>query len=230
MGIADRYQIYAEHDAKAVYEAYQQNFAKVNSMLNNSHTMNEELDAKINECMDILKKMNNDKKMKKKVTNETEEACKDWEETIKKTMKKIQEDKKMEKQEEKKQITSKQAIKAIGRNFGRWVKDHKWQIAGCAVGTAIIGSIWHKSAAIVDQEPEQIAKADNWDGNEHYISDEGYFNWKKEPNNTWSAFFCLEPSIDIINIDPKEFDEIMELIKKDYHDDYEAMWDALAEN
>ena len=149
---------------------------------------------------------------------------------LKKTMKKIQEEKKMVKKEEKKQITSKQAIKAIGRNFGRWVKDHKWQIAGCAVGTAIIGSIWHKSAAVVDQEPEQIAKVDNWDGNEHYICDEGYFNWKKEPNNTWGTFFCLEPSIDIINIDPKEFDEIMELIKKDYHDDYAAMWDALAEN
>lgn len=205
MGISDRYQVYAEHDAKAVNEAYQV-FVKANAKLNGTDKscvkMAEEIEAKLNEyreSLDNLKKM---------------------------------EDKKVEKKEEKKQITSKQAIKAIGRNFGRWVKDHKWQIAGCAVGTAIISSIWHKSAANVDQEPatELTTKSVSWGGNEHYICDEGYFNWKREPNDTWSAFFCLEPSIATINIDPAEFDEIMELIKKDYHDDYAAMWDALAEN
>lgn len=206
MGISDRYQVYAEQDAKAVNEAYQ-DFVKANAKLNGTDKswscvkMAEEIEAKLNEYRESIEKL---KKM---------------------------EDKKMEKKEEKKQITSKQAIKAIGRNFGRWVKDHKWQIAGCAVGTAIIGSIWHKNAAIADQEPTELTtQSVSWGGNEHYICDEGYFNWKKEPNDTWSAFFCLEPSIDIINIDPKEFDEIMELIKKDYHDDYKAMWDALAEN
>lgn len=179
MGIADRYQIYAEHDAKAVNEAYQKFFANLNEA-------------------------NKNMKM---------------------------EEKKMEKKEEKKQITSKQAIKAIGRNFGRWVKDHKWQIAGCAVGTAVAGSIWHKSSAIVDQEHEQIALYnDKWDGNEHCFDADGYFNWKKDPDDRWSLTFVLEPTVSSINIDPKEFDEIMELIKKDYHDDYEAMWDALAEN
>ena len=222
MGIADRYQIYAEQDAKASYAAYQQFAAKLNEE-NKNMKIDKELDAKINECMDILKKMNN-KKWEKKDLNE---MYKDYE----KTVKEFQEEKKMEKKEEKKQITSKQAIKAIGRNFGRWVKDHKWQIAGCAVGTAIIGSIWHRNAAIADQEREQIALYnDNWDGNEHCFDADGYFNWKKEPNDRWSLTFVLEPTVDTINIDPAEFDEIMELIKKDYHDDYKAMWDALAEN
>lgn len=170
MGIADRYQIYAEKDAKDIHEAY--------ANLKNT------------------------------------------------------EDKKMEKKEEKKQITSKQAIKAIGRNFGRWVKDHKWQIAGCAVGTAIIGSIWHKSAAIADQEREQIALYnDNWDGNEHCFDNDGYFNWKRDLDDKWSLTFILEPTDPSTFVTPEEFNNILELLRKDYQDDYAVMdlCDALSE-
>jgi Skp family chaperone for outer membrane proteins len=228
MGISDRYQIYAEKDAKDIHEAYK-TFAKANAMLNGINDsnlkINEEIKAKCEECIDILKDMQDKKKEKKDIYKVFKEHKDAYEE--------FQEDKQMEKKEEKKQITSKQAIKAIGRNFGRWVKKHKWEIAGCAVSAVILGSIWHKSAAIVDQDTnttELTTQSVSWGGNEHYICDEGYFNWKKEPNNTWSTFFCLEPTISSINIDPAEFDEIMELIKKDYHDDYKAMWDALAEN
>lgn len=137
----------------------------------------------------------------------------------------------MEKKEEKKQITSKQAIKAIGRNFGRWVKDHKWQIAGCAVSTVILGSIWHKSAAIVDHEPEQIAKADNWDGNERYANAEGYFNFKRDLDDKWSLTFILEPTDPSTIVTPEEFNDILELLRKDYQDDYAVMdlCDALSE-
>lgn len=203
MGISDRYQIYAEQDAKAVNEAYKA-FAKANAKLNGTDEsclkMAEEIEAKLNEYRESV-------------------------ENLKKT-----EETKMEKKEEKKQITSKQAIKAIGRNFGRWIKDHKWQIAGCAVGTAIIGSIWHKSAAIADQEHEQISLYnDNWDGNEHCFDADGYFNWKKDPDDKWSLTFILEPTD---TVTPEEFNDILELLRKDYQDDYEVMGlcDALAEN
>ncbi|HAL02503.1 MAG TPA: hypothetical protein DCP07_04030 [Lachnospiraceae bacterium] len=227
MGISDRYQIYAEKDAKDIHEAYK-TFAKANAMLdgiNDSNLkINEEIKAKCEECINILKEMQ-DKKMEKKDIYKVFKEHKDAYEEFK-------EDKQMEKKEEKKQITSKQAIKAIGRNFGRWVKKHKWEIAGCAVSTVILGSIWHKSAAIVDQEPEQIAKADNWDGNEHYADTEGYFNWKTDPDDKWSLTFILEPTDPSTIITPEEFNDILELLRKDYQNDYAVMdlCNALAEN
>lgn len=138
-----------------------------------------------------------------------------------------------ERLEAKKRELREERAKQASATATNFISKHRYTImavAGVLTGV-VIGSIWHKSAAIVYHEPEQIAKADNWDGNEHCFDADGYFNWKRDLDDKWSLTFILEPTDPSTFVTPEEFNNILELLRKDYQDDYAVMdlCDALSE-
>lgn len=160
----------------------------------------------------------------------------------------INENNKEEKNMEQNQkITTKQAFKAIGRNFKRWCGEHKWQIGAAVVGSALATYGWYKSSQIVDGDNdglsglldaiEKDAKTNphyekQTSGTYRYLGTEHgtqkndecktWMNWKAENDMNLYSTVIIEPMDRLKEFDPKP-DQVAELLKsigEDYAKDY----------
>lgn len=206
---------------------------KTNEMLSGNDISSKEAKERIQKALDDYNKALNEG---------AEEKLNELEEEAKKEEKKI-----MELNGQNQKITTKQAFKALGRNFKRWCGEHKWQIGAAVVGSAIATYGWYKSAQIVDGETdglsglldaiEKDAKTNphyekqssgtyRYLGTEHGTQKNDEFktwmNWKAENDLNLYSTVIIEPMDRYKEFDPKP-DQIAELLKsigEDYAHDY----------
>lgn len=143
------------------------------------------------------------------------------------------EEKKMERE---KNITTKQAVKALGRNFLKWVKEHKVEIATAAIGTAIVGAVWKASADVVNSPVDtglmntldaidalEKSKAETDIIREKPQNPLTYFNTQNNAatNNCYTTFI-MEPADRSreMEVTPDQLNDILSTIHSDYERDY----------
>ncbi len=137
------------------------------------------------------------------------------------------EEKKMERE---KNITTKQAVKALGKNFIKWVNEHKLEIATAAIGTAIVGAVWKASADVVNSPVDtgllNTLDAIEADAKSKHKEPLTYFDYQNHAldNNCYTTF-VMEPADRSreMEVTPDQLKNILEAIHAGYERDYELL-------